>query len=318
MVALHGGATAIDGEAWVRCTQADPLGCNWLVPESEDPAARGRCLADSLIRREPEPDDTIAREKLAPTAVALRRLIYQLDWLGLPIDGYWRRDGGLAFDLLSSHSTGERITIGHADGVITIDLVESLDAYRETLRVRLGEPYRTMLGHFRHEAGHYYQNILVETGPGAQRYLARCRDLFGDERASYADALARHYEFGAPPDWRDSLHLGVRDHAPMGGLRRVLRPLPAHHRHHRHRPGGGHGAARRPGPVHRSAGHRSAGVVRRRPDRPVVVRLEVDVAVLQSGEHRNGKEPVVPFEIGKPVADKLGFVHEVVRESAGT
>ncbi|PRC55862.1 hypothetical protein C6A85_41550, partial [Mycobacterium sp. ITM-2017-0098] len=85
-----------------------------------------------------------------------------------PIDPWWRRDNGLAFDLLSSYSAGEKVTIGHAGGVITIDLVESRDAYRESLRVRLGEPYRTMLGHFRHEVGHYYQNILVENGPGAE------------------------------------------------------------------------------------------------------------------------------------------------------
>ena len=83
-----------------------------------------------------------------------------------PIDPFWSRDGGLAFDLLSSYSTGEKVIIGHANGVITIDLVESLDDYRESLRVRLGEPYRTMLGHFRHEVGHYYQNVLVETGSG--------------------------------------------------------------------------------------------------------------------------------------------------------
>jgi hypothetical protein len=76
--------------------------------------------------------------------------------------------------------------IGHANGVITIDLVESL-------RVRLGEPYRTMLGHFRHEVGHYYQHVLVENGPGADRYLADSRDLFGDERK------AALYPFEIPP-----------------------------------------------------------------------------------------------------------------------
>ncbi len=87
---------------------------------------------------------------------------------------YYEQEGGLAFDLLSSRS-GEPVVIGHADGVITIDLAESLDAHREALRVRLGEPYRTMLGHFRHEVGHYYQQVLVVVGatargvPGAVR-----------------------------------------------------------------------------------------------------------------------------------------------------
>ena len=202
------------------------------MPRTEQTSyERGRCLAHSLIRREPAADDTLAREKLVPTAAALRRLVYQLDDIGLPIDPFWRRDGGLAFDLLSSYTTGDRVTIGHAGGVITIDLVESLDDYRESMRVRLGEPYRTMLGHFRHEVGHYYQNVLVETGSGADGYLDECRALFGDERASYTDGIARHYQFGAPDGLGRVLHLRVRHDAPVGGLRRVLRPLPAHRRH---------------------------------------------------------------------------------------
>ena len=203
MVPIVDGAALIDGQRWVRCTQYRPLGCNWLAPDEQTPYERGRCLADSLIRREPAADDTLAREKLVPTAAALRRLVYQLDDIGLPIDPFWRHDGGLAFDLLSSRTTGEKVIIGHANGVITIDVVESLDDYRESLRVKLGEPYRTMLGHFRHEVGHYYQNVLVETGSGAAKYLDQCRALFGDERASYSDAIARHYKSGAPAGWED-------------------------------------------------------------------------------------------------------------------
>jgi len=316
MVALTDGTATVDGTTWVRCTQADPLGCNWLAAESQDAAARGRCLADSLIRREPEPDDTIAREKLAPTAVALRRLVYQLHDLGLPIEPFWRRDGGLAFDLLSSYSTGERITIGHANGVITIDLVESLDAYRETLRVRLGEPYRTMLGHFRHEAGHYYQNILVETGPGAQRYLGRCRDLFGDERAGYADAIARHYEFGAPSDWQESF---ISEYATMHPWEDFAECF-AHYLHITDTID----TAREAGMV------LHADRVRFTAPRDIVpLESYADVPI----EHllfdwkwmslffnrvntAMGKNPLYPFEISEPVADKLGFVHQVLRESA--
>ena len=93
--------------------------------------------------------------------------------------------------------------IGHAGGVITIDLAESLDAYRESLRVRLGEPYRTMLGHLRHEVGHYYESILVENA-GDGRYLDECREVFGDESADYQAEIARHYKFGPPQDWSQS------------------------------------------------------------------------------------------------------------------
>ena len=89
------------------------------------------------------------------------------------------------------------MTTGHADGVITLDMAESDDAHREALREQLGEPYRTVLGHFRHEVGHYYWPLLVPEG----RARERCRELFGDEREDYGAALERHYETGPPPDW---------------------------------------------------------------------------------------------------------------------
>ena len=195
--------TMVDGTRWVRCANWS-WQCNWLVSEDDE---SGRCFACRLIRRRPESDDTIALEKLAETGIDLRRLLVQLLDLGLPVVPYYERDGGLAFDLLSSRS-GESVVIGHADGVITIDLAESLDAHREALRVRLGEPYRTMLGHFRHEIGHYYQQVLVASEP----LLGECRALFGDERASYADALQRHYALGAPEDWSESF---ISEYATM-------------------------------------------------------------------------------------------------------
>jgi hypothetical protein len=116
-------------------------------------------------------------------------LIFQLLDLPLPIGD------DLAFDLLSSRY-GPVVT-GHDNGVITIDLAESDDARREQRRAELGEPYRELLGHFRHEIGHYYWPKLVEQAGG----LDRCRELFGDERLDYDEALQRHYEQGPPPDW---------------------------------------------------------------------------------------------------------------------
>jgi hypothetical protein len=316
MHAVAGGTAAIDGQRWVRCTQETTLRCNWLVPKEQEATARGRCLADSLIRREPDTADTIAREKLVPTAAALRRLVYQLVDLGLPVDPYWCRDGGLAFDLLSSYSEGTKVIIGHANGVITIDLVESLDAYRESLRVRLGEPYRTMLGHFRHEAGHYYQNILVETGDGAQRYLADCRALFGDERISYADELARHYRYGSPEDWRESF---ISEYATMHPWEDFAECF-AHYLHI----------------ADTIDTSREAGMVLRADQ--VRFTAPRDIAPLASYEDvpiermlfdwhwmslffnrvntAIGKNPLYPFDIPAPVVAKLGFVHRVVRGTA--
>ncbi|TNU74701.1 hypothetical protein FH969_07670 [Miniimonas arenae] len=182
-----------DGTRWFACGNRDQR-CNWLVDVA---SGDERCTACRMTRRIPEPDDTLAIAKLAKVAKDKRRLLLHLASLGLPITPWYEQPGGLGFDLLSSRSGNGPVRIGHAGGIITIDLAESLDDHRERLRVSLGEPYRTMLGHFRHESGHYYQRVLVETTD----WIGECRELFGDERASYADAISRHYSEGAPQGW---------------------------------------------------------------------------------------------------------------------
>jgi hypothetical protein len=62
------------------------------------------------------------------------------------------------------------------------------------------EPYRTLLGDFRHEVGHYYWDRLVWN----TKWLEPFRQVFGDERASYAESLKRNYEQGPPADWANS------------------------------------------------------------------------------------------------------------------
>ena len=307
----------IDDHVWTTCTRAASHGCNWLVPEEHEfGGQQGRCLAHSLIRREPAADDTIAREKLVSTASALRRLIYQIIDMGLPLDPYWRKDGGLAFDLLSSYSGGGRVVIGHASGVITIDLVESLDAYRESLRVHLGEPYRTMLGHFRHEVGHYYQNVLVETDPGATRYLDECREVFGDERVDYQGEIARHYKFGAPANWGDSY---ISEYATMHPWEDFAECF-AHYLH-----------ITDIVDTSREAGlvlH--ADRVRFAFPRDIVPPASYDDAPIEQllddwkwlslffnrVNAAMGKNPLYPFDIPPPVVRKLAFVHKVIRGTA--
>lgn len=192
-VGIRRGKAVLDGETWYTCSNRG-WDCNWLVP---DDAPSGRCFSCRLTRTTPDGDDTVALEKLAKTEEAKRRLVLQLGDLGLPIRPWYDGPGGLGFDLLSSISLGRPVTIGHADGIISLDLAESLDDRREALRIRLGEPYRTMLGHLRHEIGHYFQNVLIVD----EQSWAECRALFGDERTSYRDALSRHYREGAPDGW---------------------------------------------------------------------------------------------------------------------
>lgn len=175
-------------EPHVRCEASDRAGCNWLVR-----GGGGLCAACALTRTRPADDDLAAQEAFRVAEAAKRRLVFQLDELGLPHPP--SGPGRLAFDLLSSRDAP--VTTGHADGVITLDLAEGDDAHREALRRQMDEPYRTVLGHFRHEIGHYYWPRLVERSPA----LAQVRGMFGDDRTDYGDALERHYADGPPVGW---------------------------------------------------------------------------------------------------------------------
>jgi hypothetical protein len=170
--------------ALVRCANARVAGCNWVVAPGE-----GLCGSCVLTRTRPADDDPDGMASFVRAEAAKRRLVYQLDDLGLSTVG-------VLFDLHSS--TNGPVITGHEDGVVTIDMAEGDDGHRETLRVQLDEPYRTLLGHFRHETGHYYWTVLVEPEPEAFR--AR----FGDERADYAAALEQHYSGSPDPGWEQS------------------------------------------------------------------------------------------------------------------
>jgi hypothetical protein len=187
---------ANNGSRWRRCATAEATGCNWLVPAD----TFSLCDSCGLTRTRPDYEDEVAREELARAEGAKRRLVFQLADLGLPLSP-WDPDiqTGVAFDLLSSSET--TVTTGHQAGVITLDLAEADSEHRERLRLQLSEPYRTLLGHYRHEIGHYLWPKLVDQ---ADR-LAQCRALFGDERADYAEALRRHYAASKQDDlaWQD-------------------------------------------------------------------------------------------------------------------
>jgi hypothetical protein len=103
----------------------------------------------------------------------------------------------LAFDFLSSPAEGPRVLTGHCDGIITINIEEANDSARERIREELREPYRTLLGHLRHEAGHYYWDRLI----AGSAWLDDFRTLFGDERQDYIAALERNYQQGPLPGW---------------------------------------------------------------------------------------------------------------------
>ena len=174
--------------------------CNWAVPVGDpDPL----CLSCRLTRIIPDmssPENQHAWRKLE---AAKRRLLYSLLRFGLPVNSRSADPQlGLAFDFLSPTATPDTqpVITGHDSGVITVNIAEADDAEREKRRLQLHEPYRTLLGHLRHEVGHYFWNVLLQTSDRLDAF----RNLFGDERADYGAALTRHYEQGPPPDWPDN------------------------------------------------------------------------------------------------------------------
>ncbi|OUM41748.1 zinc-binding metallopeptidase family protein [Arthrobacter sedimenti] len=182
----------LEGQILRRCTNLKLSGCTWLVREEGD-----ECFSCNLTRSRPDDHDTTGLAQFLDAERSKRHLIYELDVLGLPIeDRVQNPERGLAFDLLSS--VEEKVVIGHQNGLITIDLAETVDSHREKMRAKLEEPYRTMLGHFRHETGHYFEGTLVFSDPDLTE---RARSIFGDDRASYKDAIKRHYDEGAPEGW---------------------------------------------------------------------------------------------------------------------
>jgi hypothetical protein len=177
------------------CGNLNRAACNWVVPVED---ASALCLSCRLTRTVPPAADTPAMHAFADAEAAKRRLVIELLELGLPIIGKGENpEKGLCFDLLSSRT--EQVFTGHDDGVITLNLAEGDDVHREQLRISMGEPYRTLLGHFRHEIGHYYDFLLVDHGPN----LAAYKELFGDPDTSYQAALDRHYSQGAPAGWEN-------------------------------------------------------------------------------------------------------------------
>jgi hypothetical protein len=174
--------------------------CNWMVPADGPEAYCVACRHNRIV-----PDLSWSRnlERWKQLEIAKRRLFYTLLRLGLKLRTRNEHPHGLAFDFLADPNEGTgygpSVLTGHDRGLITINLAEADHVERERRRRDMGEPYRTLVGHFRHEIGHYFWGALVEGDSSLDAF----RRIFGDERQDYGLALETYYARGAPQDWQN-------------------------------------------------------------------------------------------------------------------
>ncbi|MCU1643481.1 MAG: hypothetical protein JWN03_3756 [Nocardia sp.] len=288
----------VDIAAFRLCDNQHVAQCNWLVPNGP-----GQVLCEScrLTRTRPADQDDKWLVAFGEAETAKRRLVLELTELGLPIvDRVADPEFGLAFDLLASGE--EPIMTGHDNGVITLDLAESDDVHREQLRIEMDEPYRTLLGHFRHEIGHYYFPVLVSDAD-----LDRARALFGDPFADYQEALDRHYSVGPPPGW-ESDH--VSSYATMHPAEDWAETF-AHYLH-----------IRDTLDTAAAFGFAPAAATLDRPqigqagfDRIIELWLPLTWA-LNMVNRSMGHPDLYPFVLAGPVLDKMRFIHELCARPA--
>ena len=192
-------ALAASDRAVRQCDNASQQGCNWLVEADGVSTLCAACRHNRIIPDLSIPLNLLRWQRLE---AAKHHLFYSLMRLKLPLQNRIDNpDHGLAFDFLadSPSPTGPKVMTGHDNGLITIALVEADDAERERRRTQMNEPYRSLLGHFRHEVGHYFWDVLIRDGGR----LEPCRAVFGDDSQNYETALQNHYQNGAPPDWQE-------------------------------------------------------------------------------------------------------------------
>ena len=282
--------------------------CNWAVPADDD---NPLCVSCRITRVIPNLADPANRAAWYRLEVAKRRLLFTLIELGLPIPN--RIDDperGLTFEFLADADPGRPpVLTGHADGVITVNIAEADDAERERRRTAMREPYRTLLGHMRHESGHYYWDRLI----AATSEIDEFRSLFGDERADYAAALSAYYDARRAGRLAGAVRQRVRELAPVGGLGRNVGALSAHGRHARNR--------RRMRSVAEAAAPRRADGCRTMPQpvspQPAAFERLIDswfplTYVLNNLNRGLGLADAYPFVLSPSAVAKLKFVDDVV------
>ncbi|NEX23150.1 hypothetical protein G3480_23105 [Thiorhodococcus mannitoliphagus] len=304
--------TAKPRKLYRKCGNYSQYGiCNWMVPATQRTPFCMACQPSQIIPSLNRPGNL---QKWARIERSKRRLMYGLLRLGLPITTKFADpEAGLGFAFLSSLDApqGEQILTGHVNGLITINIDEADPALREQVRLDMDEKYRTLLGHFRHEIGHYYWDRLIRDAGRLDAFRAG----FGDERLDYAQAQSAHYASGAPADWQERFISAYASMHPWEDWAETW----AHYLHIVD--------------TLETSEHFGISVSRRMPDgsrqqacpdfdpytikdfQPIIDTWIPLTFALNSINRSMGQPDHYPFVLSPPVIAKLEFIHDLIRES---
>ncbi|WKN42443.1 zinc-binding metallopeptidase family protein [Tunicatimonas pelagia] len=301
-------------EVYRYCANAQYDACNWLIPAYD---SNNYCTACQLNRTVPDLADKNNLKLWRKLETAKHRLVYTLLKMKLPLTPKpVSTTTGLAFDFLADwiDVKGEiqKVLTGHAQGLVTININEADDAHRAQMRQDMGERYRTLLGHFRHEVGHYYWELLIADSNNLPEYRA----LFGDERQNYGEALQSHYQQGPPLGWRDSF---ISSYATAHSWEDWAETW-AHYLHMVDTLATAYAFGLQIQPRVTEEEKLIAEIDRdpyriRRFDRILELWLPLTIA-MNSINRSMGQPDMYPFVISDAVAAKLSFIHNIVRASA--
>ncbi|WP_341990877.1 putative zinc-binding peptidase [Azorhizobium sp. AG788] len=295
---------------YLSCDNAAYDACNWLVRADDGRTVCAACRHNHMVPDLTVPHNLAGWRKLEG---AKHHLFYSLLRWHLPApDRAEDPAHGLAFDFLadSTAPTGgpQAVLTGHDEGLITINIAEADDAEREKRRTAMGEPYRTLLGHFRHEVGHYYWDVLVRDGGRLEAFRA----VFGDETADYGAALQAHYENGPPAGWQEAYISTYATSHPWEDFAETW----AHYLHmvDALETAGSFGLTVQPRIA--NGGELQAEVTfqpYKAPDAAALITAFVPLTVAINAINRSmGQPDLYPFVLSAPVMQKLQFIHDIV------
>lgn len=304
-------ALGVEGRTFRQCGNAKHDVCNWLVDSGSNEQMCTACRHNRIIPELNITDNLLAWRKIE---MAKHRLFYTIHRTGLSeAIEQGNPNEPLVFEFKADfpNPQGEKVMTGHDDGLITIALAEADDAEREQRRKMMGEPYRTLLGHFRHEVGHFFWDRIVRD----QGRLDACRAVFGDDTQDYQEALQRHYNEGAPVDWQQNFVSTYATAHPWEDFAETW----AHYLHiiDTMEMSGAYGLSLAPS-VDKDGEFAADYQLDpyNAPDIESLVKVWLPVSTsLNSLNRAMGKEELYPFILSPGVIAKLGYMQNLIREA---